>query len=1130
MEERWDSMSFTHLKVRSGYSLMNSTITTSKLVDKARELQFDALALTDEHVLYGTIPFYKACKANGIKPIIGMTVEVRTAEDETETCVLLAKNNQGYKNLTKMSTHIQLSKKTGIEKADFEFYSNGLICILPAVNNSMEYLLLNETHDKVKAYLETAWNMFHSDDFYIGIQDHGLETERKINNSLKSFHEIYHIPVVAWNDVWYLDEKDDIAYDCLQAMKMDREWSLQITDPAIKQHHLRSATEMEQLFESLWPEVLTTTDLIKDKCNVTFDFERRMLPSYPVPDQLDAHTYLEKMCWKNAQLKYDSVTNEIAERLRYELSIIQSMQFSDYFLIVWDFIAYAKTNGILVGPGRGSAAGSVVAYVLGITEVDPIKYDLLFERFLNPERVTMPDIDIDFSDHRRDEVIDYVRNKYGDEHVAQIITFGTFAARSLLRELIKTIGIDQQDAYFILKEIPVQAKSTIVEYVKDSPDLQQYIKQSVKLKALFAVATKLEGLPRHISTHAAGVVISDEALVEDVPLTLGANDTGLTQFPMNDLEAIGLLKMDFLGLRNLTLLERIIKTVKYESKQIIQLNEIPDEDPSTYALLQKGKTNGVFQLESQGMKQVLTRLSPTVFEDIVAVNALYRPGPMENIPVYIDRKHGREKIDYPHPDLAPILEKTYGVLIYQEQIMQIAHQIAGFSLGQADILRRAVSKKQQSIMEQQQEAFIQGCLMNGYRKNVAEEIFKWIVKFSNYGFNRSHAVAYSRISYQLAYLKAHYPACFFAELLSSVASQQDKLHLYMKELKEMDITLAPPAINKSFGKYVVEQDSVRMGLHSIKGIGNQVIKEIVSVRKEGPFKSLFDFCLRVSPKAVNRKTLETLIMAGSFDEFHWNRASLLASVDQALEQGELFKEFTDQSNLFQEKLDLEADYVDIEDFSLMKKLSDEKELLGIYVSSHPLKKYRSILTDYEHVSVTRAQKLIGKKNLKSAGIVQAIKTIRTKRGESMAFVTIGDETGDMEAVIFPDLYRDVHRWLSEEAIITFAGKIEKRNDKIQCIISKVEVFDEEAWELNQKQRLFIKLTEQNNENALTTIKRIASQYRGGTSIIVYHQVNKSTYQLSNDYLINPTNQCLVLLRNHFGDDNVVLDELQGNGS
>ncbi|TFJ93896.1 DNA polymerase III subunit alpha [Lentibacillus salicampi] len=1119
-------MAFTHLQVRSGYSFMNSTITIEKLVKKARELQFDALALTDEHVLYGAIPFYKACQMNGIKPIIGMNVTVTSEGEHPDYCVLLAENNQGYQNLIQLSTHIQLSQTDAISHSELASYSDDLVCIILTAESRLGGLLVEEPYDQVQAYLKAAWHMFEREDLYLGVQDHGQPVEHRINQAIKAFQETHETKAVLVNDVRYLDRKDDAAYDCLRVMKQDKKWPLRITDRTVQDRHLRSASEMEELFGDDWPEVVRESGVIADRCHVNLDFDRRMLPSYPVPEQTDAHTYLEKLCRENVQRKYRVVTDEIADRLTYELGIIQSMQFSDYFLIVWDFVSYAKEHNILVGPGRGSAAGSLVAYVLGITEVDPIKYDLLFERFLNPERVTMPDIDIDFSDNRRDEVIDYVRNKYGHDHVGQIITFGTFAARSLLRELFKTMDVDQQDAYFILKEIPVQAKQPIAAFVKESQDLQQYIKQSDKLKILFTIAAKLEGLPRHMSTHAAGVVISEEPLVEHVPLTIGTHETYLTQYAMNDLESIGLLKMDFLGLRNLTLLERILQTLRYSANQTITLADIPEEDAETYSLLQKGRTNGVFQLESQGMKQVLTRLQPTTFEDIVAVNALFRPGPMENIPVYIGRKHGKELIDYPHPDLEPILKKTYGVLIYQEQIMQIAHKIAGLSLGQADILRRAVSKKQQHLMDEQHDTFVQGCLDNGYTASVAEEMFQWIVKFSNYGFNRSHAVAYSKIAYQLAYLKTHYPASFFAELLSSAVNQQDKADMYIKELKASGLSLAPPAINHSFGKYSVENHQIRMGFQSIKGIGHQVIKEIIRVRKDGPFKSLFDFCLRVSVSVINRRTLETLIMAGTFDMLYDNRASLLASIDQALEQGELFKEFGGQSSLFQDKLDLEENYVAIEDFSLMKKLADEKELLGIYVSSHPFYNYRSVLKANGYITMTDAQKLTKKRNLKSAGIVQTIKTIRTKRGDPMAFLTISDETSDMEAVVFPDLYRDVHRWLLEEMMVTFTGKVESRNHQLQWIMSGMDALNEQEWEVDQNERLFIKITDGKRENAIEVLKNMANQHRGRTPVIVYDQGERTTYQLSYAYLIQADHECLESLRNHFGTDNVVLNQVE----
>ncbi|WP_087971898.1 DNA polymerase III subunit alpha [Oceanobacillus rekensis] len=1116
-------MAYTHLQVKSGYSLMDSTITIPKLVERANELDFDALALTDVEVLYGVIPFYRACESYGIKPIIGMTVHVREQEaDESTPCVLLAKNNTGYRQLMKISTAIQLQGKDGIAREELRTYSDQLICIFPTNSEKLQTYFLTYTNEDTAAYLNEWQALFAEGDFYLGVGHQSTEEDRQLLQAVKAFHERYNIPVVAINNVSYLHEKDDIAYDCLQAMKNGKKWELKMIDPLLKNRHLRSEAEMMESFHSFWPEVLDETEVIKNKCHVTFDFDQQLIPSFPVPDGMKANDYLAKQCFENVEKKYSVLTEKIKDRLAYELHIIQSMNFSDYFLIVADFIAYAKDNQILVGPGRGSSAGSIVAYVLGITDVDPIEYNLLFERFLNPERLTMPDIDVDFSDARRDEVIEYVRNKYGEDHVAQIITFGTFAARSLIRELIKTMDINQQDANFILKEIPIQSKMSILEIMKASEELNNYVKSSPTLKALFSVAVKLEGLPRHISTHAAGVVISEQPLIGNVPLTVGTTNTHLTQFPMNDLEAIGLLKMDFLGLRNLTLLEKIIQTIKYTADKHLSLEKIPDYDEKTYELLRKGQTNGVFQLESQGMKQVLTRLAPTSFEDIVAVNALFRPGPMDFIPTYIARKHGKEEVTYPHPDLKPILEKTFGVLVYQEQIMQIANQIAGFTLGEADILRRAVSKKKKDVMDTQREAFINGCNNNGYDQYIAEEIFSWIVKFSNYGFPRSHAVAYSKISYQLAFLKANYPASFFAELLSSTRNQQEKQQAYIQELRGMGQDILPPNINQSFGKYTVERASIRMGLSSIKGVGNQAISEIIRVRKDGSFKNLFDFCLRVSSKLVNRTTLENLIIAGTFDETHSNRASLLASIEQAMEQGELFSDFSSQSSLFQNKLELEADYVNIEDFSQVKKLSDEKELLGMYISSHPLKEYRTRLRENGFISLENAAKLVGKRNIKATVIIQSIKTIRTKRGDRMAFLTLGDEQTEMDAVIFPDLFRDTSRFLDEEVIISITGKVEARNNKLQWVIDSLKPFQGEELSNQPTKRLFIRSSSSTSRDALKTIKKVAMHYPGATPIIIYDEEKKQTYQLADEYYVKPDHGCITELNRYFGKENVVL--------
>ena len=1115
-------MSYTHLQVHSGYSLLDSTISIEKLVSKAKELEFDAIALTDHEVLYGVIPFYQLCLKNNLKPIIGMTVELIHDDYQVENCILLAKNNKGYQQLIELSTWINKDEQR-LTLPILQSHAHDLIGILPVQTSVIAELLINDRFDQAKAIIDKWLNVFSAEDFYLGIQDHGLASERSMQQMVKNFHEAYEIQVVAINDVRYLERDDYVAFDCLQAIKEQKRWREDEDLTKIKNRYLRSQEEMEQMYQDFWLEPLENTEKIKEKCHVTLAFQQALLPAYPTPNELPSHDFLRELCFEQAKQKYAELTDEVVERLNYELDVIDNMGFSDYFLIVWDFVAYAKKNNILVGPGRGSAAGSLVSFVLGITEVDPLKYDLLFERFLNPERTSMPDIDIDFADHSRDEVIQYVRNKYGEEHVAQIITFGTFGARSLLRELFKTMGVDQQDISYIFQIIPPYTNKSIVEYVRESTDLQAYIKQSPKLRKLFKIAFTLDGLPRHISTHAAGIVMSKRPLTENVPLTLGSNDVHLTQFPMNDLEALGLLKIDFLGLRNLTFMEQVIQSIAYRTEKHISLQQIPSDDQKTFQLLQQGKTNGIFQLESEGMKRVLQRLQPSEFEDIVAVNALYRPGPMNYIDTYIRRKRKEENVSYPHPDLEPILAKTYGVLIYQEQIMQIAHRMAGFSLGEADILRRAISKKSATMIKELKVSFIKGCMENGYDAKLAEQIFLWIERFADYGFNRSHAVAYSKISYQLAYLKAHYPTDFFAELFSTSLHQRDKITQYVKEAREFNIEILPPCINQSFAKYTVEEDSIRMGLLAIKGIGYQTVKAIINMRKDQPFTSLFDFCLRMPRQLLQRKTLELLILSGAFDQIHSNRASLLASVDQAIEQAELFGGLHQQTDLLADSFGLQHQYQNMTDFSQMKKLSDEKELLGIYISSHPLREYREQLTTHGFQPLMNVNRFIGKRNIRSAVVLQAVRKIRTKRGDPMAFLTVGDESGEMEAVIFPDLYRHKHYLLQEESLVLITGKIEKRKQQTQWILSDIQPFDPDSFQ-PVEQRLFIKLTEEHVDQALTKIRHIAKQYSGSTPIIVYYEQRKQTYQLATRYNVDVTENCLQAFKQEFGVNNVVLQK------
>ncbi|HLR43176.1 MAG TPA: DNA polymerase III subunit alpha [Pseudogracilibacillus sp.] len=1093
-------MSFTHLQVKSGYSLYQSTMTIDRLVQQANALQFDAIALTDEAVLYGVIPFYEACKQHGIKPIIGMEVKVEI-EEVAVPLLLYAKSNDGYRELMKISTHIQTSETVNILAHDF----SELIAILPTEIEAVQEAIVNE---RLTTRLQAMFETLASDDFYFGITSNASDEWREVLTEKEGFS------VLAVEAITYAKAQDRASYDCLQAMKNNEKWDAQSVNHD-QVTYMKSKAEMEMAFEKL-PQALAHTKDIVEKCQVTFDFTRQLLPAFPVAEGETAASYLRNLCEQQLQVKYEE--NEAArERLEEELTIIDQLGFNDYFLIVQDFVQFAKDEDIVVGPGRGSAAGSIVSYLLGITNVDPLKYDLLFERFLNPERVSLPDIDIDFSDIRRDEVIQYVKNKYGSEYVAQIITFGTFAARSLMRELMKTLDVHDEDQQYVLKNIPVNRSEPLITFIEGNEDFKSYIKQSKKLRLLFSIAMKLEGLPRHVSTHAAGVVIGKHPLMEDVPLIKAANDTFLTQYAMNELEKIGLLKMDILGLKNLTLIERITKTIAHDRKEQIDIENIPENDAKTFALLQQAKTNGIFQLESAGMKNALRKIKPTSLNDIIDLNALYRPGPMEFIDIYAKRKHGEMPIQYIHDDLQAILEGTYGVLIYQEQIMQIAHQFAGLTLGQADILRRAVSKKDRQEMDKMQDVFIRGCLAKGYDRTIAEEVFSWIVQFANYGFNKSHSVAYSKVSYQLAYLKANYPTPFFAQILNTTTSDPAKLSMYVQEAKEANIAVLPPSINDSFPYFSVEAGNIRIGLLAIKGIGYETAKEIMDVRKNGKFRDLFDFIQRT--KNIKRNVIETLILAGSFDDLYDNRASLLASIDKAYERTELFG----QNSLFTEKMEMRADYIVIDDFTRMEKLQKEKELVHLYLSSHPFEKIRTSLAVHRFIPVHEMKNLRDNSKVKTVAIVQSFRKISTKRGDSMAFATIADEFDEIDVVVFPDTYREVSPWFKEEVIVAMGGKVNTRENKRQLIVNKMSPFDVAAWEKAKNTTLYIKLTEEMDRNqAMQKMRNIAQQYKGDTPIIVYDEAAKKTYRLGENYYIQQAEQAIILLENYFGASNVIL--------
>ncbi|MGJ7912814.1 DNA polymerase III subunit alpha [Neobacillus sp. LXY-1] len=1117
-------MSFIHLHVYSAYSLLSSTASVADLVKNAVNKGFKALALTDQNVMYGTVEFYKLCKKHQIKPIIGLTVDVVGSKTEQDAfpLVLLAENDNGFRNLLKISSTVQTKAENGIPLKWLKHYSDGLIAITPGIEGEIEQSLLSGDREFAINIMQKLNRIFGNGRFFLSLQNHLIEEEAILRKELLALSEEFNIPVVATNRVHYLEQDDTFAQECLLAIKNgDKLQDDHREQLGSDQFYLKTAAEIVDSFSEI-PQALENTLLIAQKCHVNMELNKTFLPSYPTEHHIPADEYLEQLCIKGLSERFSSPAPEYMDRLTYELSVIKRMQFSNYFLIVWDFMNYARERGILTGPGRGSAAGSLVAYTLFITDVDPLKHNLLFERFLNPERISMPDIDIDFPDVRRDEVIEYVANKYGELHVAQIVTFGTMAAKAALRDVGRVFGLNTKELDHLSKLVPAHLGVNLTDAYNQSEGFRNYVNETPLNQRLYKTALKLEGLPRHTSTHAAGVVLSEKPLIDLIPIQNGSNHIYLTQYSMEYLEEIGLLKMDFLGLRNLTLLESVLTTISRNTGRKVEIRSIPLDDVKTFELLARGETTGIFQLESDGMRKVLVRLKPSRFEDIVAVNALYRPGPMENIPLFIDRKHGKQTVEYLHPDLKPILENTYGVIVYQEQIMQIASKIAGFSLGEADLLRRAVGKKKKEALDQERHHFVQGAIKNGYAQTLANDLYDLIVRFANYGFNRSHAVAYSMIAYQLAYLKANYPVYFMAGLLTSAIGNETKIAQYIMEAKQKEITILPPSINHSGFAFQVEKGGIRYSLAAIRSVGAAALKEIFQARKAKRFSDLFDLCIRVSSKAVNRKTLESLVHSGSFDEFGEDRAVLLASLDVAIEHAQIFKPDDDAQIDFFEDMIPKPKYVHVDSISQELKLSFEKEVLGMYLSSHPISIYAKelkqggalLLYDFKNSNVKQ-----------EAGIyISSKKTIRTKKGDLMAFLTVSDSTGEMEAVAFPEVYKRYSLLLEQGSFVVISGKLEERDGKSQLIIK--HAVDMEQWLKVKKQPvLYLKLTEKHQDDStLHQLNIILDQNKGEAGVVLHFEVTRKTVRLAKEKNINPTPELLQSLKNFLGANNVVLKD------
>ncbi|KAB7706023.1 DNA polymerase III subunit alpha [Bacillus aerolatus] len=1116
-------MMFTHLQVQTGYSLLSSTVSIGKLTAKAEELGYRALAITDRNVMYGAVPFYKACKQAGIKPIIGLTADVESGltEGKSFPLVLLAKNNTGYHHLLKISSAIQTRAKEGIPLKWLKGYSSGVFAFTPGIEGEVEQLLMKDPEQAAKAAL-LLQEQFEPGHFFLSVGRCGQQGEEAAIEAMKKLSASLSVPLLVSNRVTYINKEEAFAAQCLEAIRD----GVKLADKHIDENdqaYFTSKEEMAELFVDL-PEALEQTARLADACQVDIPLGRRLLPRYPVPDGGSAALYLHELCQKGLEESERAQQPEYEDRLAYELDTIERMGFSDYFLIVWDFMKFAKDENILTGPGRGSAAGSLVAYVLGITTVDPLEHGLLFERFLNPERVSMPDIDLDFPDHRRDEVIRYVANKYGMLHAAQIITFGTLSAKAVMRDVARVFGFSTKELEQLSKLISSRSGLTLKQQYAESAGFREWVHQTRENEKIYKTALTLEGLPRHTSTHAAGMVITEEPLTELVAIQEGHDGIFLTQFPMDTLEELGLLKIDLLGLRNLTILERMIDSIYYVEGKRLTLQNIPLQNEETFRLLGEGKTTGIFQLESEGMRKVLTKLKPNRFEDIVAVNALYRPGPMENIPLYIERKHGRQPVDYPHPDLKDILEPTYGVLIYQEQIMQIASKLAGFSLGEADLLRRAVSKKKKGLLDSERRHFVEGAVKNGYSEETAESVYHLIVQFANYGFNRSHAVAYSFIAYGLAYLKAHYPAIFMAALLSSAVGNEDKIKQYAAEVKDMGLALLPPSINRSHYPFKAEDAGIRFSLAAIKGVGAGVLKAVTAAREKGPFIDLFDFCMRVPLNVVNRKAMEAFVFAGAFDDFKEDRAVLLATLDAAIEHAQLIQpeEGADGALFVEDDFFPKPKYTQVDPIRMEDKLTLEKEVLGLYLSAHPTEPYEKLFKQAGAVPISRLTS--GSRSVSVGIFMNEVKSIRTKKGENMAFADCSDRSGDIEGVVFPAVYRTRTAVIQKGAVLYLTGDVEERNGRKQLIVKTVKSVEElQEWQLEKEKTLYLKIPESPDEHLiLEDVHRLLGRFKGETSVVLHYERSRQTVKLREKSSVKPTEQLLEELKKIIGTEHVVL--------
>ena len=1165
-------MAFTHLHLHTEYSLLDGACRIDRLLDAAKEMGFKSIAITDHGSMYGVVDFYKAAVKRGIKPVIGCEVyvakrsrfdKVHEFDHENRHLVLLCKNQTGYQNLLKLVSKAWTEgfyNKPRVDMELLEEYSEGLIALSACLAGEIPRLLSANDYDGAKSAALRYLSIFGKNNFYLELQDHGLSEQKRTNPDIIKISKETGIPLVVTNDCHYIKKEDSKMHHILTCIQTGK--TIEDTDTlefGSDEFYVKSEDEMRSLF-SLHPQAADNTALIAERCNVTFEFGNTKLPAFTTPDGSDNYDFFKKLCFDGLYARYgDSPDPAVTERLKYEIDTINSMGYVNYYLIVYDFIRYAKSKGIPVGPGRGSGVGSVAAYCVGITGVDPIKYDLLFERFLNSERVSMPDFDIDFSDERRQEIIEYVLEKYGSDHVAQIITFGTMAARGSIRDAGRAMAIPYAKVDNVAKLVPMELNMTLGKALQMSKEFKDSYDRDPQIKELIDMAMQIEGMPRHSSTHAAGVVITDKPVDNYVPLARN-DDSIVTQFTMTTIEELGLLKMDFLGLRNLSVIDNAVDMIHAHTPDF-DMDKIPEDDPAAYRMIDTGATEGVFQFESGGMRRLIVQAQPSKLEDLIAIISLYRPGPMQFIPTYIENRKFSHKIAYKHEKLKSILDVTYGCIIYQEQVMQIFRELAGYSLGRADIVRRAMSKKKHDVLEQERKVFIygeqdkdgnvlvEGCIRKGVDEETAKALFKEIENFASYAFNKSHAAAYAVVAYQTAYLKCHFPCEYMAALLSSVLDSGSKVAQYIEECNRLHITVHPPHVNYSENGFSVVDGKIRFGLLAIKNLGRGVIARLLTERKSGgSFRSFYDFCKRLQGRDLNRRGVESLIKCGALDGLGASRKSMLFSVQNVLDalEHERRRNIEGQVGFFDSNEisgDSEPLLPDIPEYSDLEKLALEKEVTGMYLSGHPMRQYFEI---YQSNKVARIDEIFASaegesekykddERVKLLVLISSVKKKITKSNASMAFVTVEDIYGVIETLVFPSTLEKTGAFIQEGAVVLINGRIsftEEKEPKLICedILPQSQAINSlsakasaECISSNKKgpQGLYLRVSSSKDRLYEKAMKYLAV-FDGRTSVYIYFQDNKKTMKAPSRYNVQLNDVLLDALETLLGKENVVV--------